>query len=82
MADRSRSFPAKADESIRELIKDLERNRKSGDRIGLVTFGSRAEVEHTLSRNSELGTYTRFVLPDGSDLNDAISSALNLIEAT
>ncbi len=82
VADRSRSLPAKADESIRELIKDLERNRKSGDRIGLVTFGSRAEVEHTLSRNSELGAYTRFVLPDGSDLNDAISSALNLIEPT
>ena len=82
VADRSRSLPAKADESIRELIKDLERNRKSGDRIGLVTFGSRAEVEHTLSLSSELGAYTRDVLPDGSDLNDAISSALNLIEPT
>lgn len=82
VADRSRSLPAKADESIRELIHDLERNRKSGDRIGLVTFGSRAEVEHTLSRNSELGAYTRAVLPDGSDLNDAISSALNLVEPT
>lgn len=82
VADRSRSLPAKADESIRELIRDLERNRKSGDRIGLVTFGSRAEVEHTLSRNSELGAYTREVLSDGSDLNDAISAALNLIEPT
>ena len=82
VADRSRSLPAKADESIRALVRDLERNRKSGDRIGLVTFGSRAEVEHTLSRNSELGAYTRDVLPDGSDLNDAISAALNLIEPT
>ena len=82
VADRSRSLPAKAEESIKELIHDLERNRKSGDRIGLVTFGSRAEVEHTLSRSSELGAYTRGVLPDGSDLNDAISSALNLIEPT
>lgn len=82
VADRSRSLPANADEKIKELIHDLERNRKSGDRIGLVTFGSRAEVEHTLSRNSELGAYTRGVMPDGSDLNDAISSALNLIEPT
>lgn len=82
VADRSRSLPAKGDESIRELIRDLERNRKSGDRIGLVTFGGRAEVEHTLSRSSELGAYTRDVLPDGSDLNDAISAALNLIEPT
>ena len=82
VADRSRSLPAKADESIRALIRDLEKNRKSGDRIGLVTFGSRAEVEHTLSGSSELGSYTRQVLPDGSDLNDAISAALNLIEST
>lgn len=82
VADRSRSLPEKADESIRELIHDLERNRKSGDRIGLVTFGSRAEVEHTLSQSWKLGAYTRDVLPDGSDLNDAISSALNLIEPT
>ncbi|MBC7820649.1 MAG: VWA domain-containing protein, partial [Planctomycetaceae bacterium] len=82
VADRSRSLPAKGDESIRALVRDLEKNRKSGDRIGLVTFGSRAEVEHTLSRNSELGAYTRDVLPDGSDLNDAISAALNLIEPT
>ncbi len=82
VADRSRSLPAKAEESIRALVRDLEKNRKSGDRIGLVTFGSRAEVEHTLSRNSELGAYTREVLPDGSDLNDAIGAALNLIEPT
>lgn len=82
VADRSRSLPPKADESIRALVRDLEKNRKSGDRIGLVTFGSRAEVEHTLSRNSELGAYTREVLPDGSDLNDAIAAALNLIEPT
>ena len=82
VADRSRSLPAKADESIRALVRDLEKNRKSGDRIGLVTFGSRAEVEHTLSRNSEIGAYTRDVLPDGSDLNDAIGAALNLIEPT
>lgn len=82
VADRSRSLPTKADESIRALIRDLEKNRKSGDRVGLVTFGSRAEVEHTLNGRSELGTYTRPILPDGSDLNDAISAALNLVEPT
>ncbi len=82
VADRSRSLPVKADESIRALIRDLEKNRKTGDRIGLVTFGSRAEVEHTLNGSSELGAYTRQVLPDGSDLNDGVSAALNLIEPT
>jgi Mg-chelatase subunit ChlD len=80
VADRSRSLPDSANEQIRELIRDLEKNRKSGDRIGLVTFGTRAEVEHTLSLSSELGAYTRDVIPDGSDLNDAIATALNLID--
>ena len=82
VADRSRSLPGKADESIRSFIRDLEKNRKSGDRVGLVTFGSRAEVEHTLNASSEQGAYTRPVMPDGSDLNDAIAAALNLIEPT
>lgn len=82
VADRSRSLPGKADESIRSFIRDLEKNRKTGDRIGLVTFGSRAEVEHTLNGNSEQGAYTRPVMPDGSDLNDAIAAALNLVEPT
>lgn len=82
VADRSRSLPPKADESIRELVRNLEANRQSGDRVGLVTFGSRSEVEHPLSGSSELGAYTREVLPDGSDLNDAISTALNLIDPT
>lgn len=82
VADRSRSLPGNADESIRSFIRDLEKNRKSGDRIGLVTFGSRAEVEHTLNASSEQGAYTRPVMPDGSDLNDAISAALNLVEPT
>ncbi len=82
VADRSRSLPGKAEESIRALVRDLEKNRKAGDRIGLVTFGSRAEVEHTLSSSSELGAFTRPVLSDGSDINDAIATALNLIEPT
>lgn len=82
VADRSRSLPGKADESIRSFIRDLEKNRKTGDRIGLVTFGSRAEIEHTLNANSEQGAYSRPVMPDGSDLNDAIAAALNLVEPT
>lgn len=57
VADRSRSLPEKTDQSIRELIHDLERNRKSGDRIGLVTFGSRGGRTHAVSQQRAWGVY-------------------------
>ena len=80
VADRSRSMPASAQDSVLALIHDLERNRKTGDRVAVVTFGGKAQIEHPLSDNSTLGAFTKEILPDGSDLSDAIATSLNLVD--
>jgi Mg-chelatase subunit ChlD len=80
VADRSRSMPEGADRSILELIKNIETNRGTGDRVSVVTFGSVAQVEHELSQAAALEAYTREVRPDGSDLNDAVLTALNQVD--
>jgi Mg-chelatase subunit ChlD len=80
VADRSRSLPADADPRIRELIDNIHNNRRTGDRVGLVTFGSSPAVESLLSESSKLGTYTKEILPDGSDLAEALHDALNLVQ--
>jgi len=79
LADRSRSLPSAAGANIRELIKNLENNRGTGDRVGVVTFASTAQIELGLSATAVLDEYTKQVLPDGSDLNDAINVALNQV---
>jgi Mg-chelatase subunit ChlD len=80
VADRSHSMPAKAHDNIRELIQNLERNRGTGDRIGLVTFGTEPQLEHVLQRSSQMGEFTKEVNSHGSDLNAAVLTALNLVE--
>jgi Mg-chelatase subunit ChlD len=80
VADRSHSMPTKAHDNIRELIQNLERNRGTGDRIGLIMFGTEPQLEHVLSRSSQLGEFTKEVNSHGSDLNAAVLTALNLVE--
>ncbi len=80
VADRSRSMSPAANENVLELIHELERNRKAGDRVGVVAFGGKAQIEHGLSSDSDFGSYARDILPDGSDLAAAISTALNLVD--
>ncbi len=80
VADRTRSLPADAEPRIRELIENLQRNRGPGDRVGLVTFGMKPAVESVLSHESKLRGYTKEILPDGSDLNEALHEALSLVQ--
>jgi Mg-chelatase subunit ChlD len=80
VADRSRSLPGDAERRIRELIHNLETNRHAGDRVGVVTFGSSAAVESVLSEGALLKEYQKEILPDGSDLDDALQVALNLVD--
>ena len=80
VADRSRSMPEGSHRNILELIQNVERGRRLGDRVAVVTFGSAAQVEHALSREAELTNYVKEVLPDGSDLNDALLAGLNQID--
>lgn len=81
VADRSRSMPAESHRNVLELIKNIESNRGPGDRVAVVTFGSRAHVERELSADALLDHYKQEVLPDGSDLNDALLAALNRVDA-
>jgi Mg-chelatase subunit ChlD len=79
VVDRSRSLPDKASENILELIQNLDKARKEGDRVGLVTFGGDVQPERLLSHDALFREFTREVLPDGSDLNEAVATALNLV---
>lgn len=82
VADRSRSMPTAASQNIQELIRNLQNNRGSGDRVGLVTFGSEPAVEFIPRQEGVLDEYTFKILPDGSDLNSAIETALSLADQT
>ena len=80
IADRSRSMPAGSDQRVTELIHNLESHRGPGDRLGLVTFGGNVEVEQRPLSTGSLGEFTQTILPDGSDLGEAISTAAALID--
>ncbi|HEY3968530.1 MAG TPA: vWA domain-containing protein [Planctomycetaceae bacterium] len=80
VADRSRSLPAEAEPRIRELLENLQNNRRPGDRLGLATFGSKPAIESLLSTEAAPKTFTKEILPDGSDLNEALHEALNLVQ--
>lgn len=81
VADRSRSLPSDAEPRIRELIENLQNNRRPGDRVGLITFGTKPALESSLSSESKFQGYSKEVEPDGSDLNAALHEALSLVEA-
>lgn len=79
IADRSRSMPAAA--NVAELIQNLEHNRGPGDRIGVVTFGQVARVEHDLSHTALTdGEFVQPIGAEGSDLHAAILKALELLD--
>ena len=82
VADRSRSLPAGAHDNIRELVDNVQRSvaeRGMGDRICLIAFGARPQVEYELSAKNRQAEYTRKINPDGSDLHEAILAALDRV---
>ncbi len=80
VADRSRSLPPQSEDRIRELIQNLERQRGRGDRIAVVAFGGVAASEVLLSGEEVLKNFSKDVSPDGSDLNEALHTALDLLQ--
>lgn len=80
VADRSRSVSEDSQQVIRELVNNLDRNRGRGDRVGLITFGSAAQIERVPSETAVFDEFTKPVNLDGSDLNAAIQTAVNLSE--
>lgn len=83
VADRSLSQSAEARANIRELILNLQdhvtTSAGTGDRLSLVTFGAAARVEYELSSLASQTEYSKDVNPNGSDLNDAILTALDRV---
>lgn len=77
IVDRSKSMPAGAEEQIENLIRDVQKNLGDGDRVALVTFGSQAYVEHEFSNEALHSEFTKVVAENGSDLNEAILTALD-----
>lgn len=80
VADRSRSISQQAQKNIAELIHNLDRNRSRGDRVGLVTFGASSQIERIPSETAMFDNYSKPVNIDGSDLNSALQSAINLVD--
>lgn len=78
VADRSKSMGE--DERLQELIVNLGRQRGQEHRLGVVTFGREARVEQVLSNQAELTEFTREIAPDGSDLEQALQTALTLAD--
>lgn len=76
VVDLSRSMPVEARQATRDLIKDIESSRQVGDRVAVVTFGQTPAVERELSDSAYLAEFSQMVSADGSDLNEAVLTAL------
>ena len=79
VADLSRSMPPDSRARILEIVKLVERERGSGDRVGVVTFGRDARIERLPEALGEAGVFVQEVDHDGTDLGGAISLAATLI---
>lgn len=79
VADLSRSMPAGSRGRQLEIIRLLEKQRRAGDRVGIVTFGREARIERLPEERGETGGFQQQVDPDGSDLGGAIGLAASLI---
>ena len=80
VVDRSRSVPDGAQTRYKELINNLQQSRQEGDRIGVVSFGAKSAVESLLASEGTLNQLTHEVQEDGSNLNEALHTALNLLD--
>lgn len=79
VADLSRSMPADSRARTLEIIKLVEQQRGTGDRVGIVTFGREARIERLPEAFGEAGTFVQEVDADSSDLGGAIALAASLI---
>ena len=85
VADRSLSQSAQARDNIREIILNLQdhvtTSATTGDRLSLVTFGTDSRVEYELANRISHTEFVKDINPNGSDLNAAILTALDRVDA-
>ncbi|QDU66804.1 vWA domain-containing protein [Engelhardtia mirabilis] len=76
--DRSRSMPADGERLGLEVARLAEASSRTGDRLGLVTFGEGVIVDRP-AREGQVGELGPAPDADGSDLAGAVETALSLI---
>jgi uncharacterized membrane protein len=79
VVDRSRSMPAEAEATALEVIRAAEEARRGGDRLAIVSFGANAGIETTPAESARFEQWTRALDRDGSNLGEALETALALI---
>lgn len=79
VVDRSRSMPAGSLASAEELVKLLEGQRGTGDRLGVVSFGREAAVDQPLLADAHFGGFTAAVDSEASNLAAGLDVAFDLI---
>ncbi|MFN0205353.1 MAG: VWA domain-containing protein [Planctomycetota bacterium] len=77
--DRSRSMPGDITKKASEAIRLAEDERGAGDRVGIVSFGGQAATDRIPSEAGRFNAFQHEVDADGSDLYQAVTTALHLI---
>jgi uncharacterized membrane protein len=85
VADRSLSLPVESQTRIQELLTNLQNGlterASTGSRLGLVSFGAEPRVEYELTDELATTGFTKDVNPNGSNLNEALLTALDRVDA-
>lgn len=78
VVDRSASMPDDAEKVQQEVLNLLHQEMPSGNKLGVVSVGRRATVEHPPQRGAFEGFHVD-VDDDGSDLGGGLETALSLV---
>ncbi len=78
VADRSASLPPEAHRQQAALLQRLQLRRRAEDRVGVVSFATRAVVEHP-PQQALFGAFSASHEPDASNLSEALGTALALL---
>ena len=79
VVDRSRSMPHGSQATAEELIHLLEPQRRTGDRLGVISFGREAAVDMPLDERRGFGGFTASIDAEASNLSGALDAASELI---
>ncbi len=79
VVDRSHSVLAESDAQVGELVAQAEALRTRGDRVAVVSFGAHAAVERLPSESARFSGCERPLDRDGSNLAEALETALELV---
>lgn len=79
VVDRSRSMRSGSLDEMSELIRLLESERRTGDRLGVISFGREVRVEAPLSHDARFGGFNQAIDGEASNLSTALDAAGDLI---